>query len=443
MTTMRLGRDSRRLWAGLGVGAVLALGSARAVAQESARVIPAKQTGDAVASRSGSAVPAAQSLVLGSLPPAAQTGPAVEEEADDGLEVLIIQALDQATDLRVEDVPIRQALQQLADSTGIPIRLAAGTTDLLPYGSQTKLTAVIEGQPLRKSLHALLQPLGLDFEPLKDQVLVSPAPPLRRLARRATWDELDTLQTLQSRAWSDELCEQLTFQFLDMPAGDAAEHRQAIARQAAAVGAGSALDVLEQACDQLDWTWYPQGETVTVLTKTHQVQRQLDTRVSLRYVQSGLSEALMDLGRRADVLIHFDPGVLAALPPQASERFSLSIENATVRQVLEVISGETGLAFVIESGGVRVSSAQAVGVPAVPGSVSTVNSRAQAQATAAALRANPIVGQVNFPLPGGGSFAFFIRQSDLPPEVETLRQSKVTSTINQIRRQLHGEQQQD
>ncbi len=416
---MRLGRDSRRLWAGLGVGAVLALGCALAVAQESGSAASARPTG----------------------------GTLSEEETDDSLEILIIQALDQPTDLRVEDVPIRQALQQLADNTGIPIRLAAGTTGLLPYGSQTKLTAVIEGQPLRNSLHALLQPLGLDFEPLKDQVLVSPASPLRRLARRATWDELDTLQTLQSRAWSEELCEGLAFQFLDMPAGDAAEHRQAIARQADAVGTGSALEVLEQACDRLGWTWYPQGKTVAVLSKARQVQRQLDTRVSLRYVQSALSEALMDLGRRADVLIRFDPGALTSLPPQAGERFSLSIENATVRQVLEVISGETGLAFAIESDGVRVVSAQSAGATALSGAGGSISSQAQAQATAeataAALRTNAIIGQVNFPLPGGGSFAFFIRQSDLPPEVETLRQSKVTSTINQIRRQLHAEQQQD
>ncbi len=446
MTAMQSDHGGRLLLAGLGVGLLLSAGAAAAIAQESGTVVPARQTVSADGPRSMTPAPAGTHL-LGALPSPTPGGGASDEEADDGLEILIIQALDQPTDLRVEDVPIRQALQQLADNTGIPIRLAPGTTGLLPYGSQTKLSATIEKRPLRESLEALLGPLGLVFEPCKDQMLVQPAPPLRRLARRATWDELDTLQGLHTRPWSDALLDELSFQFLDMPAGDAAENRRAMVRQAAAVGAGSALEVLERVCDQLDWTWYPQGEGIAVLRKARQVERQLDTRVSLRYVQSGLSEALMDLARRADVLMRFDPGVLASLPSHASERFSLSIENATVKQVLEVIAGETGLAFAIESDGVRVTNARSGGASSVAGSTGTLSSQAETQAAAAAaaaaLRTNPIIGQINFPLPGGASFAFFVRQNDLPPEVEIQRQNKVNATINQIRRQLHAEEQQD
>ncbi|MCZ7597032.1 MAG: hypothetical protein M5U09_03710 [Gammaproteobacteria bacterium] len=60
--------------------------------------------------------------------------------------VLIIQALDQPTDLKVNDAPIQQAISDLAANTGIPIRLATGTLSLLPYGSKTTLSATIQNR---------------------------------------------------------------------------------------------------------------------------------------------------------------------------------------------------------------------------------------------------------------------------------------------------------
>lgn len=364
---------------------------------------------------------------------------------EEELEVLIIQALDQPTDLDVEDVPIRRALQQLGENTGIPIALAAGTTDVLPYGAQTRLSATIEDRPLRESLTALLQPLGLTFAPTKERVLVKPTAPLERLCRRATWDDLAILETLTTHPFSEELFASLAFQFQDTSADDASANRRKLIEVAASVGAGTAAEVLEHACGQLGWTWYPSGEVIAVLTQTRQVERQLETRVSLRYAQVSLTEALTDLANRAGVLLRFDPGVMNTLPPQTAERFSLTMENATVRQALEVIAGETGLGYFIEPEGVRVSNTQLHTTSATPSSPDNLAVQAEvtAQATAAALRSNSIVGQLTFPMPDGSTFSFFIRHNDLPPEVNQMRESKIQDTINHMRRQLYAEQQQD
>ena len=107
---------------------------------------------------------------------------------DDLREVLIIQALDQPTRLNVQDIPIRQALDQLAADTGIPIQLAPPCLTLLPYGSQTRLSATIQDRPLRESLDALLRPLGLRFAPTPRELLIYPAPPLARSASPGTSD---------------------------------------------------------------------------------------------------------------------------------------------------------------------------------------------------------------------------------------------------------------
>jgi len=381
----------------------------------------------------------------GEVIPAVQTVESAQPPENDEFEILIIQALDQPTNLKVEDMPIRRALQELGENTGIPIRLAPGTTDVLPYGSQTKLlSATIENRPLRESLTALLQPLGLEFVPTRKEVLVRATAPLGRIARRATWDELALLQKLHTQPWSKELFDSLRFQFQDQPPATVTANRDLLGRLADQVGAGSAAEVLEHACDQHGWTWRPAGTLIVVLTKAKQIERQLQTPVSLRYVQISLSEALADLAHRANVLLRFDPGALTSLPPQTAERFSLSIENATVRQALEVIAGETGLSYFIESDGVRVTHGVA---PPPTGSAPTGSLAAQAEATArataAALRSNSIVGHITFPMPDGSSFSFFVRRNDLPTEVNEMRKTKIHDAINDLRQRLHAEQPKD
>lgn len=373
-------------------------------------------------------------------------GAATAAQANLDSETRIIAALDKTIDLRVQDAPIRQALDQLGEAAGIPISMATGTTYLLPYGGQTKLTATISRRPLREALVALLRPLGLSFKPTGTGLIIHATPPLKRIGRRATWEDLATLEKLYREEWSEALFESLRFQFQDMASSNGNVNRETLRRVAADVGAGLAADVLERACDQQNWTWHPDGAIIAILTKTRQIERQLETRLSLRYTQASLTEALSDLANRADVLIRFDPGVLANLPPQTAERFSLSIENATVRQALEVIAGETGLGYVIEPEGVRMTDAAIASGPGTNGGEpTTMAAQAQvtAQATAAALRSNSIVGQLTFPMPDGSSFSFFVRQNDLPPEVDAMRKAKIIRAVNNIRQQLHREQPQD
>ena len=60
-----------------------------------------------------------------------------------------------------------------------------------------------------------------------------------------------------------------------------------------------------------------------------------------------------------------------------------------------------------------------------------------------ALKSNPIVGQITIPNEDGSSFAFFIREKDLPPEVNEMRKAKIRDAGNQIRKALMAEQPQD
>ncbi|MDM8007261.1 MAG: hypothetical protein QUV05_14070 [Phycisphaerae bacterium] len=360
------------------------------------------------------------------------------QPAEDESAVRVIQALDRPVDLNVTDAPILEVLQSLAESADVLIEMETGTLDLLPYGSKTLMSATIEHRSLKESLTALLRPLGLVFEAETDRILIAPTQPLRRMARRATWEELAMLDKLYSTPWSSELFDSLQFQFQDARAGYADANPERLAEATRGVGAGQqAAEVLELACDKYGWAWAPSGDVITIMSKTRAIERQLNKRVTVQYVQISLEQALLDLTRRAGVSMEMEPGALASLPPHVFERFPLFMEAATIRQVLEWICGLTGLSFSIEPNGIRVSGNKVATTSNTPGD------GGGGEAAIRALRANVIVGQINIANADGSTFSFFIREDDLPPEVNEMRKAKIRDAINQIRQTLGSEQPKD
>src|SRR5690606_33980223 len=188
----------------------------------------------------------------------------------------------------------------------------------------------------------------------------------------------------------------LKFQFQNAPETSTDVNRETLLRLARQVGHGSAAEVLEQATSQYGWTWYPSGDLIIVLPKTKQIERQLDKRVSVDYVQWSLKDVLLDLTDRAGVSLSIEPGALATVPAYVAERFSLRTLNTPIRQVLELIAGQTGLAYFIEPQGVRIA-----GNVVTPGSAGGQANTAEsiAQEAYKALRSNSIVGQITLPGP--------------------------------------------
>jgi len=350
--------------------------------------------------------------------------------SDDSKEILIVQALEQPTSLRIEDAPIGEAIRLLSEKTGVPIEFDRFILGCLPYGSRTMVTATIENRPLRESLTALLNPLAAEYVLQTDKLVIQPRPALFRICRRATWDEVALIQKLYSTPWSRALADSIEFQFQDMSTSDAAASREKIYRLADSVGAGPAARVLELACKQYGWEWYPEGKTIAICTNTRQVERQLQRTVTAQYNEVQLRDVLLDLVvNRAGLELKLEPGVLASLPTHQVERFRMTLENVTVHQALQLVAAETGLAFFVETDGVRF----AAGTFAGAGS-STASSTDPA--AAAVLRTNPIVGQITIPSENGSTISFFLREQDLPPDVNQLRQQYLRHASNAMRETL-------
>lgn len=399
----------------VGIVAIFAILTGTIVAQ----VVPASRTPENPAPEP----PHPGQVLFGSPQPAPKPAPIARQHDEDArMEGLIAAALDQKTDLNIKDKPILEAFEMLAEQTGVQIEVEAGTVGLLPYDAGTRVSASIKGRPLRESLIALLRPIGLQFDVENRRVVIRPTPPLRRCVERVTWKELALLERLSTTPWNDELAESLKFQFQDSPVTSASVNRDTLLRLARNVGQGTAAEVLEQATDQFGWTWRPKGDLIIVLPKTRQIEQQLQKCISVDYTRTSLEDALLDLATKAHVALRYEPGTLASLSPFIAERFSLSVENMPIRQVLELMAGQTGLAYYIEQDGVRITA-------------NPLSSAGSAQAGAddtakiadAIVRSrytNSVVGQILLPAAKNKpQIAFFIRENDLSPEMNEQRKA--------------------
>jgi hypothetical protein len=342
------------------------------------------------------------------------------------MESLIEQAMDEIVDFEITDEPLLEAFSTVGELSGVPLTIRADSLRLLPHGADTRLTARMQNVPLREGIAMLVRPLGMHCKVLGDRAEATPTEALLRIGRRATWNELATLDGLSKIDWSqrpDEVKQLRSKLQFRVEGQDAADRLiAAIAR----VGAGRGDEVLTLACQSLDWTWYPWGKDIAVTTRVEQTYRELQRPITLRVERKPLADVFLTLARLSRIKIAIESGALAALPREARDDFSLLVEGVSFEQVLEVIAGATGLAFEVEGDGVAVYLPQPVeSSPTSPKSAAN----------------DPIVGRVTMPGQDGDfQYEFFIRRSDLPPDIDRRRIELIDRVIETLRRTPSSQQ---
>jgi hypothetical protein len=193
------------------------------------------------------------------------------------------------------------------------------------------------------------------------------------------------------------------------------------------VGAGPGDEVLDLACDSLDWTWYPWGEQVVVVSLAEQVHRQLMGRLSIRMSHRPLAEVLREVTRQSGVRIHLDEGVAAVLPARIRQSFTLLADNVTVEEALDEIAIATALTYRVRADGVVLA------LPDDAGSAEAAQSAAPAQPK----RHNAYVAKISVPAAGGEyEIEFLLRESDLSPEANELRKKLIEEANDVIEEAL-------
>ncbi len=342
--------------------------------------------------------------------------------------------------------PIGEVFEKLAQSTGVRFVIDESTYQSLPFDKKTTFTLSIKGRSLRNALTPLLAPRRCSG-PSRTAWCES-CPPSRSTAcaaaqtreellclGRICWDQdqagkgkltastkTDTAGqladlTAQLRKITEDEALEIVFRVPDEKVGEAVAHGQ----KALPASGGEFLDALTQG---QGWTWYLDGGRLIVLDSRKQVERQLGRQFTLKYEGMSISDVLTDLAHKARVQLEMEPGVLAALPADTRNNFSLRMNTATVAEALEVISGGTGLAFTRTADGLRVEMGKQPSGP--PGST-TRSSRPT------------LIIRKTITLPDGSTVDLMIRGDDLPDDVRAYLEAE----RGEIHREPAGEDAQD
>lgn len=338
--------------------------------------------------------------------------------AAQGMRDLVDAALDEKIAQRIEiaERPLRDALSELEKATGLHFELDRTAMEWMPYGEQTRIAITIDGMSVRRALERVFGGLGLALHVENDRVIIVPAPVLDRLGRRLTVDEVQLLQKLASQPWPALKPEDFAVEFR-VPAKDK-ENPQQMFDQAMREGpAADALTQLETVTQRLGWLWTPAGKTIAIYSRSEDMQQRLDRPLDLNYQRIPLDKLLLDIGRRIDITVHFEPGALQSVSAR-DRNVDLIQRGMTARQVLELISGNTGLWYDVVEDGVVVGSRPADGSAAVP--------------TEPRQR---VVAIIRVPVGKDGTMIdFLIREDELPPEFKQLRDKKLPEVIEILRK---------
>ena len=340
-------------------------------------------------------------------------------------QALVELALDEPTNIVLDDVRLGDAIQKISQASGVPIYLPPDVLDLAPYGRETIVRRIeLRHMSLRRGLMELLSPLGMTFRVSNDHVEVQLLDVLRCLGRAPTWEELDTLARLSALSPGlndDHLAQLKTLIRFDVADQNAWTSLSAVIRR---IGAGSGVDVLTQACPEYQWGWCFEGRGIVVASAAAQYRRRLMRPVSLRMSFRPLIEILQALGQKAGVAVRTEPGALQSLPRQVRMSFTIIAKDVPVEQVLDRIAAETGLGYLIEPDGVLFFKAsEHSGAPSFE----------SMESTSPDVVSDPYVGKIVVPLPDGKTAEWLIRRSELPPDLRAIREQDLQAAFEAIR----------
>ncbi len=324
--------------------------------------------------------------------------------------------------IQAEEIP--QALSKLGQKVGVGITVDKQAVDLLPWGAKTRLKDVtIENASLRDVLPQILGALGMTYEARDDGIVVLATPPLERMNRRSTWDDLKLLRRTRETAYSAENFAAFGLQYRITSKVDAPKM---LATQLSKAGRGSVADMLEVATAALGWVWFPNGDHIVIRTSQAQTANKMARRTTCRYTHEPLARILLDLAEKADSPISFEPGMMRKLPANVAQSTDLILQNSSIRQAFEVLSANTGIRYEIVRTGIHVSLGEGVG---------------DAPGVATRRRTSAYVGKISLPSADGTyTYDFLLRADELPADILEFRRQIIEEYIQKMRADMEPDE---
>lgn len=332
----------------------------------------------------------------------------------------VAQTMDQKVEsLSVNDMALGEALADIGQQVRVKITVDEASQDLLPWGPQTRLAKVtVSNASLREILPQILAPLGMTYDIRDGGIFVYATDPLKRMNRRATWEDLKLLQRCNETPFTPETIRNFKLQYRITSKVDAAAM---LDHQLAKSGRGTVAEMLEVATGALGWAWFPNSDVIVIRTQQAQIANRLARRISARYTSTPLARVLLDLSEKAETQFVLEPGMMLKLPQSTVQGYSLFLQSASIRQALELICAETGLKYEIEREVVRIGLSDAL----------------QEGGKRAAARSSPYVGKIVVPSADGSyNLEFLIRADELPADILDSRDQMIEEIIQKMRRDM-------
>lgn len=293
---------------------------------------------------------------------------------------LINAEMDKLVKFELANAPLPDVLKRIEDQTGVPLRAGDDVYDLLPWGRDTTVNAKIENLTLRDALQAITGKLGLRFELQAEVVQLKPIAALHRIGRRATVQELKTIDALYSAVGIPEAKSSTAYNEFalvlarEIDAALLAHDKSLAARGVAASdlvvefrpaddaqanhlvyvprGTQTAGALVDQIAAQSPLAWYPWGDTIVIQPKKAIVRNVLERTIHVRYDGVDVATVLTDLSEKSGVPFTIEPGALQRVPPEF--RNVKLFVDAPARQALESLAGVTGLGYVATDEGIYI-----------------------------------------------------------------------------------------
>jgi hypothetical protein len=337
---------------------------------------------------------------------------------------LINEQLDKPITLDLNS-PLPDAMRAIGQKTGVRIEATPAVWELLPWGDQTNITAKIENTTLREALDAITRKLGLVYV-MKDQnIELQPMPPLTRIGRRSTQQELKALDQLATtpfglnneRPTVRQLIEAVDQKLIEIKSPFAIESRpgdNVVQDQVVFVARNATLlEGLESLTKETRATWYPWGKSIVILPKEDQLRNQLARPITVRYPGTDVSQVLIELSQKAGVPFEIEPGALQRIPSN-ERRIKLELYDASITKALEAIAGVTGLGYVVNEKGVYLWNATNWGTPT---------------------QRDPVLGMIQL----DDHMQILVPSSQVPPDVQEYLRTRTKKQLEKIRQMMKDE----
>ncbi|HUB27141.1 MAG TPA: hypothetical protein VL992_17070 [Tepidisphaeraceae bacterium] len=291
-------------------------------------------------------------------------------DGDLSTSMLMNQALDSSVGELTVHGTVPDVMRAVENQSGVRIEASPAVWDDLPWGSDTTLNCHFFNATLRHALDVIARKLGLTYTVGSEAIEFVPSPPLARLGRRATLDELRVLDFLAARPFNplgadsettvrdvlETVDRQLRFSASPFVTQDQAFDEFALQKPVQIPRNASLMEALEDMSRQTNATWYPWGRSLVIVKKVDSVRLLLGKRIDREYQNTDLAQVLMDLSEYSGVSFNYAPGVLQQVPEQY-RKVTLKLQDATVDQTLAILSGATGLKFTPSDQGIDVTYA--------------------------------------------------------------------------------------